>query len=213
MALDYSLSCVNFRDVGECLNLLAEDGFPAGYGGGCVPLPTRRLLRGGKLAYVERAEQIGCPGTIINLRKGPDTEETHFGAEYWHFPISNDYDKYNTADPAVHQWLVGIFHCLSEKVKRFPVFFHCTSGKDRTGVVIAALLAVLGVERECIVREYLWSDGEVERRWIETALDGIGNPKNYFNQVDLPAICGKFLCPYSIKCEAFKDQQPFPRLK
>ncbi len=122
MGLDYSKGCVNFRDVGEYINLLADRSL----------LPVGRFLRGGKLEFVTEAEQIGSPGTIINLRKGPDPEDVHFRADYWHFPISNDHEKYNTADPQVRQWLNHVFGCLAGELARWPVLFHCTSGKDRT---------------------------------------------------------------------------------
>ena len=78
MELDYVQGCVNFRDVGEWLNMLA----------GSEILPVGRILRGGKLDFVTSAEDIGSPGTIINLRKGPDPDRLHFGADYLHFPIS-----------------------------------------------------------------------------------------------------------------------------
>lgn len=45
-----------------------------------------------------------------------------------------------------------------------PILVHCTAGKDRTGVVIAATLATVGVPRPAIVADYLRT-GE--------ALDGI----------------------------------------
>jgi protein-tyrosine phosphatase len=35
-----------------------------------------------------------------------------------------------------------------------PALFHCAAGKDRTGVVAAVLLGLLGVEREEIVADY-----------------------------------------------------------
>lgn len=35
-----------------------------------------------------------------------------------------------------------------------PVFVHCTAGKDRTGIVIAMLLSILGAEDEVIVADY-----------------------------------------------------------
>ncbi|MEQ1842302.1 MAG: tyrosine-protein phosphatase, partial [Verrucomicrobiales bacterium] len=159
--LDYSKGCVNFRDVGECLSLITEDDL----------LPPQRILRGGKLDFVNEASQIGNPGTIINLRKGPDPESKRFGADYWHFAISNKHEKYNTTDPLVRGWLNEVLRCLSSRVSRLPVLFHCTSGKDRTGVAVAALLKALRFDRESIVQEYLWSEGRVERAWIEQALD------------------------------------------
>lgn len=184
MGLDYSKGCVNFRDVGECVNLLA----------GRDLLPTGVMLRGGKLDAVVYAEDIGCPGTIINLRKGPDPEDRRFGADQYHFAISNDYEKYETSDPMVRRWLNDIFGCLADEVERLPVMFHCTSGKDRTGVVVAVLLTVLGLDRELVVTEYLWSEGEIVRSWIERALDSVGDPDLYFRRVNLTAVRQKMLC-------------------
>lgn len=183
MGLDYTKGCVNFRDVGECVNLIAAR----------EVLPLRRILRGGKLEFVEAAEQIGSPRTIINLRKGPDPEDRRFGADYWHVAISNEHEKYDTTDPIVRRWLNEVLGCLAREVQRFPVLFHCTSGKDRTGVVVGAILAVLGIEREVIVQEYLWSDGEVERASIEQALNGIADAAVYFRRVDLPSLRDKLL--------------------
>ncbi len=42
-----------------------------------------------------------------------------------------------------------------------PVLVHCTAGKDRTGVVVAVLLAAAGVAREDIVRDYARSASAV----------------------------------------------------
>lgn len=181
--LDYSTGCVNFRDVGECVNLLANR----------QVFPTGVILRGGKLESVLSIEQIGSPGTIINLRKGPDPEDRHFGADYWHFAISNDHEKYDTTDSTVRRWLNEIMACVATKVTRFPILFHCTSGKDRTGVVIATILAICGVERELIIQEYLWSDGEVNRTWIEGTLNGMTNLTHYFHYTDLVALRLKLL--------------------
>jgi protein-tyrosine phosphatase len=36
-----------------------------------------------------------------------------------------------------------------------PVVFHCTAGKDRTGVAAALLLMALGVPREAVMQDYL----------------------------------------------------------
>ena len=42
-----------------------------------------------------------------------------------------------------------------------PVLFHCAAGKDRTGVVAALVLSVLGVEEDEIVGDYVLSDDAV----------------------------------------------------
>lgn len=39
-----------------------------------------------------------------------------------------------------------------------PVLYHCSAGKDRTGIVTALLFSILRVDRETIVNEYLLSD-------------------------------------------------------
>lgn len=52
-------------------------------------------------------------------------------------------------NPAVH----ALVDCLVEG--RAPLLFHCTAGKDRTGVCAAAVLMALGVPDKEIVREFL----------------------------------------------------------
>jgi protein-tyrosine phosphatase len=47
---------------------------------------------------------------------------------------------------------------------------HCTTGKDRTGWAVAALLLWLGVRADAVMREYLVSDAEV-RRAFRPAID------------------------------------------
>lgn len=43
-------------------------------------------------------------------------------------------------------------HLLSHPT---PVVFHCTAGKDRTGLAAALLLSALGVDRDTIMQDYL----------------------------------------------------------
>lgn len=40
----------------------------------------------------------------------------------------------------------------------YPLVFHCSAGRDRTGVASAMLLELLGVEREAIVADFLKSN-------------------------------------------------------
>lgn len=39
-----------------------------------------------------------------------------------------------------------------------PVLFHCTAGKDRTGVAAALIQTALGVDRETVIRDYTLSE-------------------------------------------------------
>ena len=41
-----------------------------------------------------------------------------------------------------------------EGLSKGPVVFHCTAGKDRTGVLAAILLLRLGVDEEDIIADY-----------------------------------------------------------
>ena len=52
------------------------------------------------------------------------------------------------------------FIMTSEK----PVYFHCTEGKDRTGMVGAILLLSLGVSREEVINDYLITNQTNEKR-------------------------------------------------
>jgi protein-tyrosine phosphatase len=135
-----------------------------------------------------------APGTLINLRKGADPESKRFDADYRHFPISKDHEKYQTKTPEVRRWLQEIFQCLSAGVLRYPILFHCTSGKDRTGEAVAVLS--LGIERQFIIDEYLLSDGDVNCDWICMALDGAREPKTYFRQVNLNRLKRNILAAY-----------------
>jgi protein-tyrosine phosphatase len=176
MGLDYSQGCVNFRDVGEFVNLIA----------GRALLPERRLLRGGKIDFVGCAEEVASPGTILNLRGGPDALD--FGADLYHFPMANTYEKYDTSQREVRRWLNTIIAVFEKEDLRYPVLIHCLSGKDRTGIVVAALLRILDIPEDIIVEEYLLSEGEVAEERIRQALAGIGEPADYFDRVNLERV-------------------------
>ena len=45
--------------------------------------------------------------------------------------------------------------------ERRPALFHCTTGKDRTGWAAAALLMLLGVSDEDVMRDYMLSNDEL----------------------------------------------------
>ena len=171
--------CRNFRDVGEWLALLTGERV----------VPPGRLLRCGKLDAVRSAAEIGDPGTIVNLRVGPDRDS--FGAAARHVAIANSIEKYDTTDREVRRWLVAVVAAVAD-APRLPVLLHCTSGKDRTGVAVAVLLRALGVAREVVVEEFLLSD-EVRRADIDRALDGLGDVAALLGRVDLPRLRARLL--------------------
>lgn len=48
------------------------------------------------------------------------------------------------------------FRIVSEE-RNTPLLFHCSAGKDRTGIAAALLLGALGVDREVIMEDYMLS--------------------------------------------------------
>lgn len=60
------------------------------------------------------------------------------------------------------------------------VLCHCTSGKDRTGIAVALLLTVLGVERDIIMQDYLLTNKYLK---IEEAAEADGLVGGKFEQL------------------------------
>lgn len=50
---------------------------------------------------------------------------------------------------------------LTMPAQKYALAFHCTAGKDRTGIIAALLLAFLGVDRETIMKDYLLTNKNV----------------------------------------------------
>lgn len=172
MGLDYTDGCVNFRDVGGYINLILGE----------KKLHENQLLRGGSIDYVKESSEIGHAKSIINLRNGAD--EAAFDADYFHFPMSNKIEKYDTSQKEVKIWLNQIIKTFENPTVQFPILVHCLSGKDRTGIVIAAILSIIGIKQEIIIEEYLLSEGEVKVEWIQLAMDGMQDVDMYFNRID-----------------------------
>lgn len=101
------------------------------------------------------------------------------GIRHHHLPLMN-----STADPAtlaasfasitgpadVGRWYAGMFRDRSSELvqaleliadSRTGVLFHCAAGKDRTGVLAAAILTVLGAEPETIIADYATTHANV----------------------------------------------------
>jgi protein-tyrosine phosphatase len=162
--------CINFRDVGESINKIAGEQI----------FQIKRIYRGGSTDYVSEASSIGCPHTIINLRNVED--RNRFGADYYHFPLSNEIDKYDASNVLVHTWLKEMMAMMCSAHLEYPIFFHCSAGKDRTGVVIAAMLKVLDIPDKWIIEEYMLSEGRMNSNLIIRTLGHLSTPKQYFSE-------------------------------
>ena len=138
----------NFRDVAAGLHVTTA--------GLHVCLPAGLLLRCGAVENFSW-EAMGRPRTILNLRMGDDTTDVPADVTKLHIAASNSLEKYDTSDKAVREWLCSVLQALT--TAELPVLIHCRSGRDRTGVVVAALLAVLGIPEDQIVGEFAQSDG------------------------------------------------------
>lgn len=173
---DVADECVfveNFRDVGEWVNALA---------GEPILLPGK-LLRGGSIRTLPMLEPVQHPRTILNLQSNPDPAWD--GVTNIHLPSPRQAgDVYETDDPEIRRWLRTIVGALAES-GRPPVYVHCHSGRDRTGVVVAAILRALGVSEEIAALEYTVSDGVPGIETIRKSLRAIGDPALYFRGLAL----------------------------
>ncbi len=92
------------------------------------------------------------------------------------------------ADLNASESIAIAFAALSDD-SAYPIYFHCTWGRDRTGILAALVLAALGASREAILEDYTlssWTVGaypdslraaldEVDRRGgIEAYLSSVG---------------------------------------
>jgi protein-tyrosine phosphatase len=128
--------------------------------------------------------------TILDLRTEDEFRAGaflhHGGAEVLHLPvIRSPWDIEAVGDAAPVEFLVARYRemldegrtALTTAVRllssqeRLPAVFHCSAGKDRTGVLAALVLSVLGVADETIAEDYHLSAGAMDRLvdWLRAA--------------------------------------------
>jgi protein-tyrosine phosphatase len=158
----------NFRDLG---------GHPAGD----RRVRNNRIFRSAHLASIPDESPIPLLKltTIITLQSrlevtylGPPHSTLLEVATRWeHIPIGDRWFKpegfQKIATKPGHEHLVILtefpdgwqsFFKLLAQTEAYPVLFHCSAGRDRTGVGAAMLLELLGVSRELIVQDFLASN-------------------------------------------------------
>jgi protein-tyrosine phosphatase len=119
--------------------------------------------------------------TVIDLRTGHELEQSRFDVdahpvEFHHFPfiksLSNAEDfqrapgflgaQYRQMLEDAAPQIVGAFSALAADDAR-PAVFHCTAGKDRTGLLSALVLSLLGVPEDTVVADYALSGAAMSR--------------------------------------------------
>jgi protein-tyrosine phosphatase len=169
----------NFRDVG---GYVGHDGRTVRW---------RRLFRSDSLHRLDRGdtEAFAALGvrTVIDLRRPHEITRdgrvpAYDGLGYRHIhPEHQDWDEIPYEERiGVARYLANRYHDLAEQgsagistavsviadERAAPVVVHCVAGKDRTGVVCALTLSVLGVSDEDIATDYALST-EASARFTE----------------------------------------------
>jgi protein-tyrosine phosphatase len=119
--------------------------------------------------------------TVIDLRTGHELEQSRFDVaahpvEFHHFPFiksladEGEFDRapgflgaqYRQMLEDAGPQIVGALSALAAPDAR-PAVFHCTAGKDRTGLLSALVLSLLGVPEETVVADYALSGAAMAR--------------------------------------------------
>lgn len=166
----------NFRDLG---------GLPTNDGG---TTRTGMMFRSDALHHlvpgdVDRLTELGMR-TIIDLRSAVELERSGRGPledtdmQFLHAPLSHgeaaagralppalaDGDlgrHYVTSLAERTETLATVIGHLAER-DNLPAVFHCTAGKDRTGMVAALVLSIVGVPDDVIVHDYTLTDDRMQ---------------------------------------------------
>ncbi|GAA3561083.1 HAD-IA family hydrolase [Kribbella ginsengisoli] len=171
-------------DWNGCLNTRDLAGFSTRYGG---------VTRGGTMIRTDSPDKLDAAGRValrgvgaglvLDLRSDWEMTRTHpleGVAEYrripWIDPV-RDKERVPEDEPLLgdiyrgsldrNQGQIGAaLRAVASAPEDRPVVVHCKSGKDRTGLLVALLLDLIGVPRDQIVADYVVSEvrlGVLER--------------------------------------------------
>ncbi len=164
---------VNFRDLG---------GYAASAG---TRTRWRTLFRADGLGELTEADlsvldTLGIR-TVIDLRSGTELERGRFDVDahpvaFHHFPFIDELPDAQEFDrrPGLlgSQYLEMVRDAGGQILASLevlatpdalPAVFHCTAGKDRTGVLSAIVLSLLGVDEPTVVADYALSGAAMQR--------------------------------------------------
>ncbi|MDA0352875.1 MAG: tyrosine-protein phosphatase [Chloroflexi bacterium] len=174
--------------MGSLHNLRAVEAYPTVAGG---RMRGNRLYRAGAWERITEADRAWLDAnvqTILDLRH-PD--EINSAAEYrtgeppasvvFHsifredVPLAQFTAELNglhgsaiSADRYLHYLKVGAAERFARSIEllaeedRYPVLINCTAGKDRTGILVAMAMELVGVDDETIASEYERSNADID---------------------------------------------------
>lgn len=120
----------------------------------CDPNSTVSEAAGAVVSFEEENKLI-----VKNLENGAvPPEELNGSGIIFH----KNYREFVTSEHAKESFREMLKALLKEE--NLPAFMHCRGGKDRTGFGAALILAVIGVEREEIIKDYLITQDVREER-------------------------------------------------
>ena len=169
-------------------------------------IETGKLYRSGALCFasVDDAAKLHGLGirTIIELRLPQEIEKDGPDKAYLtekipnrlHWPMGNNHGLGREAYISYvdeNEELFRDFFRLLAKSDNYPILFHCSAGKDRTGILTALLLESLGTPREVIMDDYIHSrrispNLKVQEDWIQVVFDRIDQSEgieNYLTEI------------------------------
>jgi len=161
-------NALNFRDVG---GYRTADGRRVRW---------RRMFRAGGLSNLSPADlavlrELGI-ATVLDLRSTAEWESGRFPVDdhpvaFHHLPLVEE-----ILDPTRYEVPEGMLAARYQEIAQIgssyiaqaisivadadthPIVVHCLAGKDRTGVVVALVLALLGVPDEVVAEDYALSN-------------------------------------------------------
>lgn len=156
------------------------------YAGPTSAVAAGRIFRSDALAWLTTSDTavIRALGvrTILDLRNTeqvaayPDAAGLDAFTSHVYAPIIALFPYTQMLTSYSLQWKTA-FDALADP-DRYPVLYHCQAGRDRTGVMSAMLLKLLGVDRQTIISDYMLSNliyPTIYPSYIEAVLDTIDN--------------------------------------
>jgi protein-tyrosine phosphatase len=104
-------------------------------------------------------EHNAAPAQVLAVLNDPNGAEEMLGGGKAVALFEKGYREIVSLPSALQSYR-RFFAALASEEHR-PAYFHCTTGKDRTGWAAAALLTLFGVSEEDVMREYLLTNDEL----------------------------------------------------